>query len=63
MVHVPESSQSDYSILRINIKSGNNMQEYTRYLLCAYQSNGIYSLTDDPMVTRVQFLLSQGESI
>ena len=24
MVHVPESSQSDYSISRINIKSGNN---------------------------------------
>ena len=27
MVHVPESSQSDYSILRINIKSGNNEEE------------------------------------
>ena len=24
MVHVPESSQSDYNILRINVKSGNN---------------------------------------
>ena len=27
MVHVPESSQSDYSILRINIKSGNNFEK------------------------------------
>ena len=25
MVHVPESSQPDYSISRINIKSGNNI--------------------------------------
>ena len=29
MVHVPESSQSDNSLLRINIKSGNNVSLLT----------------------------------
>ena len=40
MVHVPESSQSDYSILRINIKSGNNgydVQVSSKY--SSYESN------------------------
>ena len=31
MVQVPESSQSDYSILRINMQSGNNMFLLTNY--------------------------------